>query len=225
MEKISRNLQKQQTQNHRMRRAIFVFEAVLILSLLIVWFSSKSIQTSKSLTVLFFYSFPSEFMVGLLPHEPVLLYYGRYFSPLIVAVVAVISTVMAEALNYSFFGFIHGTRIFERVKKKKATVKIVTLFNKAPFTAILVAGFTPLPFFPVRFLVVMGNYPVMKYLLGVFLSRAPRFYILAQVGNMFDIPGIALVILFAVLIFATHFSVFQNFLKKDRSVVEQGNDL
>ena len=82
---------------------------------------------------------------------------------------------------------------FQAVSAKKPVRDIIRLFDRMPFTAIWVAGFTPVPFFPIRFLVVMAGYPVAKYLLAVFLSRAPRFFILAIYGEFFDVPGILLV--------------------------------
>ncbi len=193
---------------------LFIFEVTLILTLLVIWFCSKSIQSSKSLIVLFFYSFPSEFIVGLVPHEPVLLYYGKYYSPFTVALVAVTGTVLAEALNYSVFSFINSTKLFEKMRRKKIVSKIVKLFNKAPFTAIIVAGFTPVPFFPIRFLVVMSNYLEIKYLLAVFLSRAPRFYILAFLGDAFKIPDNILIVLFIILIITAYVSLVGSLRKK-----------
>ena len=199
------------------RTFIFVFEITMILALLIVWLSSKSIQQSKSLYVLFFYSFPSEFLIGLIPHEPILLYYGRYYSPLTVALVSVIGTVLAEAMNYSVFYYVSDTKLFEKMKQKKTVRKTIELFNKAPFTTIIVAGFTPVPFFPVRFLVVMGHYSILKYMLGIFVSRAPRFYLLALIGYTFEIPGIVLIALFIVLILTAHASIFGNLFKKEKA--------
>ena len=198
------------------RILLFLFEIVMILALLVVWLSSESIRQSRSLLVLFFYSFPSEFLIGLIPHEPILLYYGKYYSSFTVAIVSVVSTVLAEGINYSVFRFVSDTNVFEKMQQKKSVRKTVELFNKAPFTAILIAGFTPIPFFPVRFLVVMGHYPVLKYMFGVFVSRAPRFYLLALIGYTFNIPGIVLVILFVVLIITAHASIFGNLLKKEK---------
>jgi len=198
-------------------RAALVFaEFAMIIGLLLVWVFSDDVKQSTSLVVLFLYSFPSEFLIGLVPHEPVLLYYGMHHPPLTVALVAVASTVLAEGINYSVFGFITATPIFERMSRKKSVQRIVALFAKAPFTAILVAGFTPVPFFPVRFLVVMGRYPVLKYMLGVFISRAPRFYILAQAGSIFDIPGWALAAIFAFMILTVNVPLVRRLLGRER---------
>ena len=199
-------------------RTLMVFgEVFMILAILLVWLLSEDVRRSRSLAVLFFYSFPSEFLVGLIPHEPILLYYGRYYAPWIVMIVAVTSTVLAEGINYTVFGLVSNTRLFRRLSGKRMVRAIVELFGKAPFTAIVVAGFTPVPFFPIRFLVVMGRYPVYKYLLGVFLSRAPRFYILAGAGYLFHIPGWALAVLFAVLIVTVNVPLVRKLLGRDES--------
>ncbi len=198
----------------RVRTIVLVLEIGMILTILGVWLGSETVRASRSLLVLFFYSFPSEFLVGLVPHEPILLWYGEFFPPWIVALVSVAGTVPAEMINYSVFSFFTDTKQYRRLRETKTADAVVRLFGKAPFAAILVAGFTPLPFFPVRFLVVMGNYPIMKYALGVFLSRAPRFYILAAAGNYFRIPGAVLAGLFAVLIILAWSPVLKRVLKR-----------
>lgn len=196
------------------RKLVFIGEIAIIFTLLTVWLGSPSIRESKSLLVLFFYAIPSEFLIGLIPHEPILLYYGRFYSPLTVALVSVVGTVIAEWLNYSVFEFVNETTLFETMRTTQTVHKLIEWFLKAPFLAILFAGFTPVPFFPIRFLVVMGHYPVLKYLLGVFISRAPRFYILAQVGYFFRIPGAIIITLFVVLIFVMHYSLLRRLFKK-----------
>ena len=180
---------KGQRKISRQRRILILCESAVVLGLLLVWVFSESVRDSTSLVVLFFYSFPSEFLVGLVPHEPILVLYGPHHPAWIIALVAVVSTVMAERLNYSLFGLFYEMPTFRAALGQRAVKRIAELFNRMPFIAILVAGFTPVPFFPVRFLVVMTDYPVWKYLLGVFVSRAPRFYLLALFGDIFDLSG------------------------------------
>ena len=202
----------------RMRTYIFILEIVIILTLLFIWITSESLQRSKSLVVLFFYSFPSEFLIGLVPHEPVLLYFGRFHKPLTVALVAVVGTVFAEAINYSVFRFVADINFFKKINSTKMITRIVELFSRFQFAAILVAGFTPIPFYPIRFLVVMSHYPILKYLAAVFLSRAPRFYILAQIGYTIKIPDYALIVLFIILVITTNITIIRNLLKKDKEI-------
>ncbi|MFP4083107.1 MAG: VTT domain-containing protein [Candidatus Aminicenantes bacterium] len=198
------------------RKLLFALQVSFVLVLLIIWLSSKSIQSSHSLWVLFFYSFPSEFLIAVVPHEPVLLYFGKFYPPLTVAVTAIIGTVLTEALNYSVIGYITDTNLFQKIRQKKTASKIIQLFQKAPFLALWIAGFTPVPFYPFRLLVVLARYPVMKYLVAVFLSRAPRFYILAFLGHAIKFPDYILVALFVILIAFMNFTLVKNLIKKKK---------
>lgn len=184
-----------------------------MLVLLVIWISSPTVRSSKNLAVLFLYSFPSEFLVGLVPHEPVLLYFGTYHPAWIVALVAGVSTVMAEAMNYRFFSLFYGTTAARGALDRKMVRKVVELFSRTPFAAILVAGFTPLPFFPIRFLVVMADYPIQRYLVGVFVSRVPRFWILAALGGLVHIPAGALLLLFAAMMAVVNIPALYNALR------------
>jgi hypothetical protein len=82
------------------RVVLLLCEAGIIIALLVPWLFVESVRSGKSLVVLFFYSFPSEFLVGLVPHEPVLIYWGGFHPAWVVALVSVVGTVMAEGVNY-----------------------------------------------------------------------------------------------------------------------------
>lgn len=199
--------------NRRARIVIVTSEIALIAGLLLVWILSPAIRESRELAVLFFYSFPSEFLVGLVPHEPVLIYFGEFYTPLTVMLVAGIGTVLAEWVNYTVFHFFTSTVVYQRMAEKGGVQRIIRLFRRAPFAAIWIAGFTPVPFYPLRFLAVMGHYPVARYLLAVFLSRAPRFFILALVGYKFNISPIWLMILFLVILGLLNVPLLMNLIR------------
>ncbi len=195
---------------------LFALQISFVLALLIVWAASKSLQESKSLWVLFFYSFPSEFLIATVPHEPVLLYFGKFYHPLIVALVAIPSTLFTEMLNYSAFKYITDLRIFTKLREKKALQKTVQFFNKVPFLTLWVAGISPIPFYPLRFLVVLARYPLPWYILAVFLSRFPRFIILAYVGYKIQIPDYLLIALFVILIAIANISILRSLRTRKR---------
>jgi len=199
-----------------MKSLLFALQVCFVLILLIVWVTSKSLQESKNLWVLFFYSFPSEFLIATVPHEPVLLYFGKFYPPLIVALVAIPSTLLTEMLNYSAFKYITDLRIFTRLREKKAVQKTIRFFNKAPFWTLWVAGITPIPFYPLRFLVVLARYPMIKYISAVFLSRFPRFIFLAYVGYKIQIPDYLLIALFVILIAAANISILRGLRTRKR---------
>jgi membrane protein YqaA with SNARE-associated domain len=195
---------------------LFALQISFVLALLVVWATSKSLQESKSLWVLFFYSFPSEFLIATVPHEPALLYFGKFYHPLTVALVAIPSTLLTEMLNYSAFKYITDLRIFTKLREKKAVQKTVKFFNKAPFLTLWVAGITPIPFYPMRFLVVIARYPLPWYILAVFLSRFPRFIILAYVGYKIQISDYLLIALFVILIATANISILRSLRTRKR---------
>ncbi len=191
------------------KAVLFACQITFVIVLLIVWITSKNLQESKSLWVLFFYSFPSEFLIATVPHEPVLLYFGKFYSPLTVAIVAISSTLLTEMLNYSTFKFVTDLKIFTSLRQKKTVLKTIQFFRKAPFLTLLIAGFTPIPFYPLRFLVVLARYPLWKYIPAIFLSRFPRFIILAYIGFAIQISDLLLIVLFVLLILIANISILR----------------
>jgi membrane protein YqaA with SNARE-associated domain len=200
--------------NKRVRNVLFALQFLFIATLLTLWISSGDIHKSTNLLVLFFYSFPSEFFIGVLPHEPVLIYFGEFFSPLTVAGVALLSTLIVEVSNYFVIRHIFDFRAFQAFRTSATAGRVVKLFNKAPFPAILIAGFTPVPFYPFRFLAVLARYPVWKYGLAVAASRGPRFYLLALAGKMLNIPDIVLILFTVFLVLTANLHFIKNVLKK-----------
>jgi len=201
----------------RWKTLIFILQLVLIGVILALWFGNRSLQAGRSLWVLFLYSFPAEFLIAAAPHEPVILYYGKFIPALTVALVSVAGTVLTEALNYSMFRYISDLKVTDRFQRSRWVRSLIDLFNRAPFAALWIAGFTPVPFYPFRFLVVMARYPLWKYLAAVLLSRTPRFFILAKVGEVIKIPDLWLIVIFAAMLLIIYLPI----LRKLRDIPKQ----
>ena len=195
------------------RTLIFAFEVVFVAGLLIWWLTSKSLRDSKSLWVLFLYCFPAEFFIATVPHEPVLLYFAKFYSPLTVALVSVAGTVLTEVLNYTVFRYVADLKVFRKMLASRAVRKTVHLFNRAPFVALWVAGFTPIPFYPFRFLVVIARYPLGKYVLAVITSRAPRMYLIALAARAIRFPDSVILIITGVLIVVANVPILRKLFK------------
>lgn len=198
----------------KIRVITVALEVALIIILLIVWLSSESIRKSKSLWVLFFYCFPSHFLIALVPHEPVLIYFGKFHVPLKVTLIAAIGTLCTEMINYSVFKLVTDMKFFHKIRFSRFTKKLVELFKKRPFIVLIVAGFTPVPFYPFRFLVVLAHYPLIKYIIAVFLSRTPRYYLLTLIGYGFKIPDYLLIAVFVILLLTSNIPLLINAIKK-----------
>ncbi|MEW5901260.1 MAG: hypothetical protein AB1715_07355 [Acidobacteriota bacterium] len=180
-----------------------LIQAAFVLSLIVWWLTSDSAKISKNLWVLFFYSFPSEFLVSFIPHEPVILYFGKFYTPLVVAMVSVAGTVAIEAINYQLFSHITDMKFFQKTRDRKIVGRIVRMFDRAPFLAICAAGIAPVPFYPFRILTVLAHYPIVKYVLAVFVSRTPRFFLLAVASRAIKIPDAFLIGLFSLFVLPT----------------------
>lgn len=186
------------------RRVIVVAQVILVGGVLALWLGVDSLRESRNLWMLFLYCLPSEFLVATVPHEPVILFFARFYDPIVVAAVSLAGTVLTEFINYSIIRTFADTRSFRRISGGPRVRRIVELFGRAPFPALLVAALTPVPFYPFRFLAVMSRYPVGLYLLAVLVGRGPRFYLIAFLGELVQIPNIWLVAIFVVLIAAIY---------------------
>ncbi len=202
--------------SRRTRNILLLIESFFVIALIVVWITSGVLQKSTSLLVLFLYSFPSEFLIAILPHEPVLIYFGKFFTPAIVTAVALSSTLLVEVSNYYAIGHLFDLRAFRKVKSSPLVNKAVRLFLKAPFPALVFFSFLPIIFYPFRFLVVLGKYPAWKYILAVTLGRGPRFFLLALLGKMVKVPNSALVLFTLALFLMSGVPFLRNHLKKRR---------
>lgn len=198
------------------RTMIFWLEILFVVALLTIWLTSTAIRQDRNLWILFFYCFPSEFLISFVPHEPVILYFSKDYSPMTVALVSIAGTMLAEALDYSAIKFIKEINFMEKARQNTVAKKLVNLFWKAPFPALLVASFLPIPFYPFRFLVVLANYPMWKYLTAILTGRLPKFYLLAFLGKALKIPDLWIAIFFVALIFSAYLPAVR-FYRNDRA--------
>lgn len=189
----------------RFRKPILLAAQILaVSSLLAAWLLIPGVRADRSLWILFLYCFPSEFLVASVPHEPVIVYFGQWYPAVTVAVVSAVGTVLTEAMNYSVISALLESGIAHRVTSSRMVERITARFSRAPFTALLVAGLTPVPFYPFRFLVVFAKYPRWRYLAAVMISRTPRFWLLSVFGATVPLSDGLILALFVVMIAAIY---------------------
>src|SRR5919112_6538983 len=75
--------------------------------------------------------------------EPVLMAYGRSYSPMLIALIAVVTTVAMESVNYLGYGYLLRNRRVARVRETSAG--LTALFARRPFLVCLLVAATPLP--------------------------------------------------------------------------------
>ncbi|MBN1433140.1 VTT domain-containing protein [Candidatus Fermentibacterales bacterium] len=153
------------------------------------------------LWTMFFYSIPSNCAISVFPHEPAMILYGKTVNAWQLSIAATLGTIVAAFLDYRFFSTILNIEVTaSRYREKPFYRKARKWFYKAPFLSLIVAGASPIPFFPFKFLVYASRYPYWKFLLAVAIGRFPRYVLLALVGYTLDIPAWIIITGFALLV-------------------------
>jgi membrane protein YqaA with SNARE-associated domain len=173
---------------------LMIATAIATLALILQEFSSNSYL------YLMFYAIPANSAVSVFPHAPVVIYFGSNGNVWYTALAASIGTLIAGFLDHSVFVPVMNLQSLAGYKDKTWYQKIARLFMKYPYLVIVVTGFTPIPFFPFKFLAFSVHYPLWKYLGALLTGRFPRYVMLAWVGSLFNIPTWALFAFFGVVI-------------------------
>jgi membrane protein YqaA with SNARE-associated domain len=150
--------------------------------------------------ILFLYAFVSNVALAVVPHEPVVVWYGAQVGIWLTAAVATFGTVTASWVDHRVF-----VPVLERVSTSRPLTSgtVATLrrwFNKAPFAIIAISGLTPLPFWPFKAMAFADGYPLGRYLAAVAAGRFPRYLLLAWLGLLINIPTWVLVVAFVILL-------------------------
>jgi len=156
--------------------------------------------TSQSYLYLAFYSIPANTAISMFPHEPVLIYYGTVGNIWLAAAAASAGTLVAGILDHAVFVPVMNLKSISGYKSKVWYQKLVRVFMKYPFWTIVITGFTPIPFFPFKFLSFSIHYPMWKYLTALLIARFPRYALLAWLGKVLEIPAWLLVAVFGAII-------------------------
>lgn len=116
--------------------------------------------------------------------EPVLMAYGRVHPPLLVALIATVTSVCMEGVNYLGYGYLLRSR--RAVRVRDASARLTGFFQRSPFLTCLIVSATPLPDWSARILGALARYPARRYLLAFLLGRIPKFWLLATIGHAFQ---------------------------------------
>ena len=120
-------------------------------------------------------------------YEPILMLMGRLYAPPLVAVVGVAGTIYVEYLNYHLYRRVMQLNALDRVRKGKTVEGVLRWFSKAPFFTVWVCSWSPLPYWPVRFISPLAGYHVRRHLTATFLGRFPRLWFFAALGTWWNV--------------------------------------
>ena len=141
------------------------------------------------LIILFAYAFLSNVALSVVPHEPVVVWYGQETGVWRTAIVATAGTVLASWVDYRAFGSLVSRMAARKIDAPHWLGGVRTLFGRAPFVVLALSGLTPLPFFPFKALAFAQAYPLGRYLAAVAVGRLPRYALLAWLGYSLRLPA------------------------------------
>lgn len=150
---------------------------------IVEWLSSYG-----GLIGLAFYTMLSNTFLMLIPHEPVLVAYGKLYPTEWVALVAGVSVCIVELFNYHSINLIADRTRLSTYIQTTTYRRAEKLFLWQPFASVVIAALTPIPFAPFRLLAATSRYDLRRYIVGIFIGRLPRFYLLAWAGKALNLP-------------------------------------
>lgn len=153
--------------------------------------------------LLFAYAFLSNVALAVVPHEPVVIWYGAHLGIVPTAIVATAGTLAAAWTDHRLFAAsIH--RLTRRAAAAAAAPSFaLRWFERAPFAVLALSGITPLPFFPFKLLAFAARYPRGRYLAAVAAGRLPRYLLLAWLGMAVRLPPWTLAVAAVLLLLPT----------------------
>ncbi len=122
-------------------------------------------------------------------YEPILFAYGRFYPPVLLALIGTAANLVAEYLNYQLYKELLARRALDRLTNNPRLLKLVALFNRRPFLTTWFISWSPLPDWTIRILAPLARYPVCPWLAAMGLGRFPRYWLLASLGTWISLDG------------------------------------
>jgi uncharacterized membrane protein YdjX (TVP38/TMEM64 family) len=116
-------------------------------------------------------------------YEPILMLFGRLYSPILLGLIGTAANLVAEYLNYQLFRELLARRALDRMTKDPRLLRVVGLFNLRPFLVTWFVSWSPFPDWTIRILAPLSGYPIRRWLLAMALGRFPRFWLIAWLGT------------------------------------------
>ena len=141
----------------------------------------------------FLYAIPSHLLISVLANEPALFAAAKTAPPVAVAIAGTLGCVVAIVLDYALIGWFTSRQLIKtELEDSRGFGAAQRFFGRAPFLLILLSALLPVPFYPVKILAIVRDYPLARFMTALVLGRLPRFYALARVGEEVQAPKSAL---------------------------------
>jgi membrane protein YqaA with SNARE-associated domain len=135
---------------------------------------------------------------------PLLLAYGKYHPPWIVALCAAAASAAGGAIQITLLRWLLSSRHPWTARFAPLRHKIESAVGHHPsasFVALVVARATPLPDAPLKLAAAAANYPVSRYCAAILLGSIPYYFALALLGHALKLPAWVLITAAALIVF------------------------
>lgn len=157
-----------------------------------------------------------------LPATPVVLYMGREYPWVAVALVGGVATSLANLVDYEIFTSVFKTKLLRRIKDSEHSQASIRAFQKVAFLALVGANVVVFSWDLVRLVAIAAGYPRLKYAAATFVGRTVRYAILAAVGEFFEPPLWAIGVVAVVVALPALVSWLRSRFRRRRSREEAG---
>lgn len=130
-------------------------------------------------------------------YEPILMLFGRIYPPVLIATLGIAGTLYVEFLNYHLYRTVMHAAAARGLRESALVQWTVRRFRRAPFFTVWLCSWSPLPYWAVRIVGPMAEYPVRRYLLATLLGRFPRLWFFAALGIYWHVSTHVLIVITA----------------------------
>ena len=120
--------------------------------------------------------------------DPLLMEVAKYRAPAGVATVAVGIYMYSEYLNWHIYKWVLDWDRLSALRENRWVRWGVHLFGRSPIFAIVFFAVTPMPFWVVRSLAILKQYPIARFMVATAVGRWPRYFAYAWVGDALQVP-------------------------------------
>ncbi len=120
--------------------------------------------------------------------DPLIMEVGKYTSALSATLAALGVYMYMEFVNWHIYAWVLDWQRLANMRANRVVRWGVGRFARAPVTTILFFAMTPVPFWVVRCLAILHDYPIMRFMVATAVGRFPRFFMYAWLGAALSIP-------------------------------------
>jgi len=132
---------------------------------------------------------PTAWIVMLAATNLVADYAPPWARVLLVAVLGGLATTVSNLNEYHILSHPVGRRLRDRVRNTRAYRWAIQWFNRAPFAALALMAFIPIPVDVIRWLAILRRYARPRFAAAYFIGRGGRYLIFATLSVIWQLSG------------------------------------